>query len=851
MCLQLDGFLCSVILGLGFRGRTAFRGRHGLFCLPVLLASVLLASPALTAQTASRITQPVDTSRTQVLLHHHPQWANPANSTGAVPANLPLNQFTLVLSRSPEQEQALEQLLADQQNPASSNYHHWLTPAETGERFGLSAQDLATITGWLQGQGLHVNWISPSGIFIGFGGTAADVGRAFQSEMRYYKVNGAQRISVSSDPVIPEALASVIKAVRGLYTPNERPAHHAVVESPAPQMTVTSSGVTSHFMAPADFATIYDVPASLTGAGITIGIVGWARTDFADFTNFRSLTGATFANPTQVVPTAYGGVDPGAAYTSPPSGNSSAADGQSEATLDVLRAGSTAPGASLLLVVSASSGTQDGIGADAQYLVSTSPVPAQVMSISFGDCESSEGTSQVDYWNSLFQTAAGEGISVFVASGDSGASGCDTAFSAPPANPQAISPNYICSSSYATCVGGTEFNDTGSPSSYWSSSNGSGTLSSALGYIPEGGWNESTTSSVAASGGGVSAVIPTPSWQTGTGVPTARAGRYTPDVAFSAAGHDGYFACFAAGGGSCVVSNNSYEFEVFSGTSAAAPSMAGVAALLDQKLAGAQGNLNPGLYATAANTPAAFHDVTVSSSGVTSCSVGTPSMCNNTVTSAQAGYLVGTGYDEVTGLGSLNVQTFINDYTTTGTGSSASFTVAGTAVSVAPGATSGNTSTITVTPTNGFTGTVALSCTITPVATSYPATCSYAPASVTISGTTAQTATMTVSTTAATTALSKRPALFWPSTGGAVLACVLLFGIPARRRHWRTTLGVFALLLVFTGGAIACGSGGGSGSGSSGGGTSTPGTTAGTYTITIEGTSGSTVATNTIQLTVQ
>jgi hypothetical protein len=110
---------------------------------------------------------------------------------------------------------------------------------------------------------------------------------------------------------------------------------------------------------------------------------------------------------------------------------------------------------------------------------------------------------------------------------------------------------------------------------------------------------------------------------------------------------------------------------------------------------------------------------------------------------------------------------------------------------------------------------------------------------------------MTVSTTAATTALSKRPALFWPSTGGAVLACVLLFGIPARRRHWRTTLGVFALLLVFTGGAIACGSGGGSGSGSSGGGTSTPGTTAGTYTITIEGTSGSTVATNTIQLTVQ
>ena len=94
-----------------------------------------------------------------------------------VPADLPLNQFTLVLSRSPQQQQAFEQFLADQQNPASPNYHHWLTPAEVGERFGLSDQDIATITGWLQSQGLHVNWVSPSRVFIGFGGPAANIGR--------------------------------------------------------------------------------------------------------------------------------------------------------------------------------------------------------------------------------------------------------------------------------------------------------------------------------------------------------------------------------------------------------------------------------------------------------------------------------------------------------------------------------------------------------------------------------------------------------------------------------------------------------------------------------------------------
>ena len=157
--------------------------------------------------------------------------------------------------------------------------------------------------------------------------------------------------------------------------------------------------------------------------------------------------------------------------------------------------------------------------------------------------------SGVAFWDTLFQQAAGEGISVFVSSGDAGASGCDSYFSTPPAIPAPNSPNYICSSSYATCVGGTEFNDTSNPSQYWSSSNGNG-LSSALGYIPEGAWNEPLDSNsnlqVAASGGGVSTVIPTPGWQAGTGVPAARSGRYTPDIAFSASAHDGYFACFAA-----------------------------------------------------------------------------------------------------------------------------------------------------------------------------------------------------------------------------------------------------------------------------------------------------------------
>jgi subtilase family serine protease len=778
-----------------------------------------------------------------------------------LPADRVLDQMTMVLARSPEQESAFENFLANQQNPASPDYHHWLTPAQVGERFGLSEQDIATLTGWLQSQGLHVNWVSPSRVFIGFGGAAADMGRAFQTEMHSYKVDGVERISASSDPMIPEALLPAIKAIQGLYTVENLPAHHMSAGQSSSPDENSNSG--NHYMAPADFVTIYDLPLALTGAGQAIGIVGRSRTNFADFDNFRRLTGSTFANPTEIVPTAFGGIDPGPAQTSCAASPCNPPKDQGEATLDVLRAGSVAPGANLLLVIDTT--TSGDIETDAQYLVQTSPVPVQVINISFSKCESSAGPSRVAFWDTLFQQAAAEGISAFVSSDDAGASGCDTAFATPPVSPSPNSPNYICSSSYATCVGGTEFNDAGNPYSYWSSSNGNN-LSSALSYIPEGAWNEPLNSSgatqVASSGGGVSSVIATPSWQTGTGVPAARSGRYSPDIAFSAAGHDGYFACYAAAGNSCVAgSNGSYTFEYFSGTSAAAPSMAGITALLNQRLGAAQGNLNPQIYQLAARAPAAFHDVTVATSGVTACDIGTPSMCNNSIPSAtgltggKPGYLVTTGYDEVTGLGSLDVQAFIDNFVPASV-TTPTITVSGSEVTLAPGATAGNTSTITVTPANGFTGSVVLTAAITssPAGAQYLPTLSFGSTSpVSITGANPGTATLTVSTTAPTTAgllQPKRPGGRWYTPGGAALACILLFGIPARRRRWLTMFGMLGLLLILTGGVLACG-GGGSSNGGGGGGTHIPGTTPGAYAVTLTCTSGSTVATGTLTVNVQ
>ena len=357
--------------------------------LSLTLAPLCCATLPLHAAVPDRIAPQADLTRLQPLPNHHPFWAIPANSVAAVPDSSSVNPLTLVLARSQQQQAAFEQFLADQQNPASPDYHHWLTPAEVGERFGVSDADIATITAWLQAQGLVVDWVAPSRLFIGFSGAASAVNRTFQTQLRTYRVNGVTRMSVDSDPQIPQALAPLIASIRGLYSIDEQPQHIALpAQQASPQISTSSN---THYIGPADFATIYDLP-NLYGSGITIGIVGRSRTNPADFDNFKSLVGAGFTDPTEVVPTAFGGVDPGPAYTAPPAATVSTVE-QSEATLDVLRAGSVAYQSNLLLVVA--SVASGGIGADAQYLVNTTPLPAQIMTISYGACESAVGSSAV------------------------------------------------------------------------------------------------------------------------------------------------------------------------------------------------------------------------------------------------------------------------------------------------------------------------------------------------------------------------------------------------------------------------------------------------------------------------
>jgi pseudomonalisin len=619
-----------------------------------------------------------------VLLGRHARWATRQNRQARMPGEAKLDHLILVLKRSPQKQNRFEYLLQQQQNRSSPYFHRWLSPLQIGKRFGPAQRDIDAVTAWLRDEGLSVEAVANSRMMIDFSGSASQVEAAFSVSLQYYLVNGELRLGSTNDPTIPSPLASVIQSVRGLYTIQDREAYGlkfvdlpvGVAGSPQPDATFCKNGTCTNYIFPADFATIYNLNPvysdSIDGTGQTIALVGRSRVYIPDIENFETVSGLSVKDPTTIVPP--NGQDPG-----PPAGvGGEASDAQKEATLDVTRSTSVAPGASVNLVVSLNTTSQSGIAIDAEYVVDTNPVPPQVLSFSFLECEADVGADGVQFWDTLFSQAAGEGISVFVASGDAGAAGCDTHNQQPPPS-QSLSINAICSSSYATCVGGTEFADAANPGAYWNENPSQNPpYESALGYIPEGAWNEPLNEEgevqASASGGGYSVYIPTPPWQTGVGVPGTQ-GRYTPDIAFSSSIHDGYFACLEASGtptgAGCVVQNGHFYFGSFYGTSAAAPDMAGITALLDQKMQSPQGELNQRLYELAvAPTISVFHDITVASSSVSGCVVTTPSMCNNStpsptgLTGGLAGYLVTEGYDEVTGLGSIDVTNLLGNWPT-------------------------------------------------------------------------------------------------------------------------------------------------------------------------------------------
>ncbi|HUB79756.1 MAG TPA: protease pro-enzyme activation domain-containing protein [Bryobacteraceae bacterium] len=547
---------------------------------------------------------------------------------GAVPSSFSMERMVLVLRPGADQQSALTQLNAALQDGRSAYYHRWLTPQTFGAHFGVSERDLDAVIAWLRSYGFAVGAPPASCLWLVFSGTAAQVESAFHTPIHTYLVNGRLHYANSSAPDIPEGLAEVVEGPMSLSDFHASPSRHRL----SPQYL--SNG--SDLIAPYDFAAIYgSIPlysngSSLEGGlGVNIAIVGRSNINPSDITDLADNS-SNFGIALPQVMTPYG--DPGVdcVQSDPDYGLTGCGDWL-ETTLDVTRAGSVAPQAGVILVPAASTHTTDGLVLSAQYIVDHNV--AQVVSLSYSVCEPVMTSSVVSLWTNLWNQAAAQGMSVFVAAGDWGADACLPQREAGSTSFKAPAVNGLCSSPSVVCVGGTQFDDTANPGSYWS---GAG---NALGYIPENVWNETESSSTFASGGGASILYTKPSWQ--QALTPADGARDVPDVSLSAAYHDAYLLYI--GGAQTSVE----------GTSAAAPSFAGIMALMISATGSdtAWGNPAPVLYELqqeGLTNP--FHPTTAGNNSV-------PGVTGFSVTQGP--------YNQATGLGSVDAAVLAGEWPVT------------------------------------------------------------------------------------------------------------------------------------------------------------------------------------------
>jgi hypothetical protein len=645
---------------------------------PLAFIALVLFSGLSVAQTSPRIliTKPVDENQLTVLNGNTHPLARAEFDRGAAPADLPMNRMLLVLKRSDEQETALRGLIDNQQDKASPNYHKWLTPEQFGKQFGPSDQDIAQVTSWLQSHAFQVAQVSRGRTVIEFSGTAAQVQEALHASIHKYAVNGEEHWANSNDPQIPAALTPVVAGVLTLHNFLKKPQIHVSnekisatrVPGARPQFT-SSSG--HHALTPSDYDVIYNItPQSVGGGPARIAIVGRTSINFQDIYTFHNLMND-------------GAVPPQFLLNGPDPGDLGGGE-EAEAVLDTTWSGAVAPSALVTLVVSASTNSTDGVDLSEVYIIDNNL--ADVMSESFGGCESGQTSAEASAISSLAQQASAEGITYLVSTGDSGAAGCDDPNSEVAAkNPPSV--NILASPPYVVAVGGTMFNENGQDSTYWNTTNSQSTLESALSYIPEKVWNESCTGAqcgtsqpnIWAGSGGVSIFFQKPAWQNGFG----DAARDVPDVSLTSAGHDPYLLCL---GGSCIPdSQGSFYFAAVAGTSAAAPAFAGIMAQVGQKTGSRQGQANYVLYRLAAVEN--FSQCNGSKPGgfqVNTCVFNDVTLGNNSVPgdadygSPSAKYQSSVGYDLATGLGSVNVANLLNAWNT------ATFNATTTTASVAP-----------------------------------------------------------------------------------------------------------------------------------------------------------------------
>lgn len=589
---------------------------------------------------------------------HVHRFAQRRFDAGEAPSTLRMGVFELRIAKTPAEQQALDALVVNQLNPHSPEYHRWLTPLEYGSRFGASDATIAALSNWLKSNGFEVGHVPAGRSHLPFTGSKAQAEAAFHTQIHVFNVDGELHYANVTEPMIPADLKPVIAAIRGLNDFNPKPGAKPMNSVPrivwptlvgqdlgvlaSPDTFYSGSNQYPGYVGPTDFATMYDLlpvyQQGITGAGVTVGIAAQSDVKSSVLSAFWAafaVAGSNFGLSDQLfssipVPASDGGVDPGETMD----GN------EDEAYLDTEIVGALAPGARLVLV-------RDQVATTAaQYIIDQNL--AAVLNLSFGQCEAAESAANTTV-NAIWQQAASEGITVTVSSADAGVAACTAdadVGTTNDVNSNGFAVNGLASTPYDLAVGGTDF-DPRTEAPYWSSTSQPGTLASAISHIPEIVWNGSCANPVFAdayqifdpiafcntsklpggntanpfiqvlgSGGGLSSCTTAdssgnctggyaqPSWQAGYGVGSFGA-RAIPDVSMIATR---WLMCSYDTTPCDPTKPPTFPpatpgtIKVLEGTSAAAPSVAAIIAMLDQTQItpavkdGRVGLVNPLLY---------------------------------------------------------------------------------------------------------------------------------------------------------------------------------------------------------------------------------------------------------------
>jgi subtilase family serine protease len=712
--------------------KTANLQRKFLWVCGLVAACSLTVLSAGAQAPASRIAAEIASGQQSTLKNSLHPLAQAQFDAGRMAEDTRLNGISIFFNRTTAQEASLKALIAAQQNPASPLYHQWLNPDQFAALFGMSDADLSKVESWLEQQGFSIDSVARSKNAIHFSGTVRQVEQAFSTEMHNYRVEGVEHFAPSTALSVPSAIAPTVLIVQNLD--NFRPQAHVLLKKNMhAKANFTGAGSTNSsnqiiFFAPGDIKTAYDITplygASVTGSGQSITIIGQSAVQQADLTNFQNAAGLAANTPTL--------------FLVPNSGNSTVeADGdEAESDLDLEWSDAIAPGATINFVYVGNNQNYSAFDS-IQYAIDEKI--GTIISSSYGECEAylpqatlGDGTTLVEpALETAFEQATTQGQTVMAAAGDTGSEDCNV-YQGPgtgttlTATDTTLAVDYPASSPYVTGMGGTEISNANSAYStvgggYWDADSGtSDIVNSVLQYIPEMAWNDDSSQyGLSSTGGGASTLFTKPSWQTGVpGIPSDGQ-RDVPDLALYASPNvPGFLFCSSDTSaweqGQESSCSSGFEDSLTGdltgagGTSFDGPIFSGMLALINEKqnYTTGQGLINPTLYTLASNSATyatAFHDITT---GNNDCSAGS-TWCG----SESGGFSAGVGYDQVSGLGSVDASVLAGVWpANSSTGPTPIATTTSiTASNSAPNVNTADTFTVTVAAASGTpTGSVTL-----------------------------------------------------------------------------------------------------------------------------------------------